>query len=487
MKKYLFIAAAAVAMLASCSQSDDLSAPVTQQNTEDNAVQFGTYVGGSAGSRATVGKTGDINTTVLHTGTGATDGFGVFAYYTKSTDYTYNQTEFKPNFMYNQQVTTDGSTGWTYSPTKYWPNGLNDQDNGVGGDDETLTAGGKVSFFAYAPYVAAAGTPDTDDGIIGMSANNTQANPTITYQMPSTGIVDLLWGTANSSGNDLAGNTQAGTTLSDHTATNGAATPEHYKVNADLTKQQIDGKVNFKFIHALAKVGGSTNDGVAGGLQIMLDIDALSGGAAEDANTKVTVKEIKINTDYNHNGNLTDDDITMYKKGTLDLATGLWTLSNLAADKYGVNQTITTAGTAPASQLNPDIAEPATVTSWSSLNGINGVKIAPKNVYASGLENSPLLFIPGTTPKLQFTITYYVRTQDSKLDGEYSEVEQTVSKTVTFGAPVKINKKYNIIIHLGLTSVKFEATVDSWSADIDDDGDVDATDQTTVFLPLNVE
>lgn len=42
MKKYLFIAAAAVAMLASCSQSDDLSAPVTQQNTEDNAVQFGT-------------------------------------------------------------------------------------------------------------------------------------------------------------------------------------------------------------------------------------------------------------------------------------------------------------------------------------------------------------------------------------------------------------------------------------------------------------
>ena len=51
MKKFLFFAAAAVAMLASCSQNDDLSAPVTQQNTEDNAVQFGTYLSRSAGSR----------------------------------------------------------------------------------------------------------------------------------------------------------------------------------------------------------------------------------------------------------------------------------------------------------------------------------------------------------------------------------------------------------------------------------------------------
>jgi hypothetical protein len=44
-----------------------------------------------------------------------------------------------------------------------------------------------------------------------------------------------------------------------------------------------------------------------------------------------------------------------------------------------------------------------------------------------------------------------------------------------------------LIIHLGLTSVKFEATVDSWSADTDSDGDVDTSDARTVFLPLNVE
>lgn len=440
---------------------------------------------GRTQTRVTVGKTGDITETNAAL-KAADGGFGVFGYYTKNTVYAYNQSAFLPNFMYNQKVSWISSK-WDYTPVKYWPNGLNDLDGGAGGDDATLTAGGKVSFFAYAPYVATTtitGATSSDEGIVGISTNSLQGNPTITYQIPSTGMVDLLWGTANTSGTDLAGNDQPGTTLDNHTITNGGST--HYKVNADLTKQQIDGAVKFNFIHALSKVGGSTYDGVEGGLQIMLDIDALSGGA-EDNNTKVTVKEIKINTDYNHNGDLTDDVITMYKKGTLDLATGIWTISSDAADRYKVDQLITTAGTSPESQLNPDIAEPTTtVDEWSDLSAINGVKIAKKNVYASGLENSPLLFIPGTTPKLQFTITYYVRTLDTNLAAGYSEVQQTVSKTVTFANPVLINKKYNFIIHLGLTSVKFEATVANWSADIDDDSDVDANDQTVVNLPLNV-
>ena len=388
--------------------------------------------------------------------------------------------------MYNQGVKwNSGTSKWEYTPVKYWPNGLNDQNEGKGGDDETLTPGGKVSFFAYAPYVASAGTPGTNEGIIGMSANTLAANPTITYKMPSTGMVDILWGTANTSGKDLAGNDQPGTTLGDHTATNGAATPVHYKVNADLTKQQIDGAVKFNFLHALAKVGGSANDGVAGGLQIMLDIDQLSGGT-EDDNTKVTVKSIKIDTDLNGDGDFEDTDEKISKVGTLDIATGLWTISNETDDKAQINQTIDRVGTAPASQLNPEIAEPE---SWNVTWASNpvGVKVAPKNVYATGQENSPLLFFPGQTPKLRFKINYIVRTKDDNLAEGYSFVEQTVSKVVTFGGAVKMNKKYNLIIHLGLTSVKFEAIVSDWSADIDDDSDVDANDQTKVNLPLNVE
>ena len=368
MKKVLFFAAAAVAMLASCSQSDDLAAPKVTES-QQTPVEFGTYLGKTAQTRA--GKTGDINTTALQANQAAGGGFGVFAYYTKNTSYTYDQTSFKPNFMYNQGIFYNGTSNkWEYTPVKYWPNGLDDQADADGGDDATLTEGGKVSFFAYAPYVtkaAAEADASTGSGIIGMSANTLQANPTLTYKMPTTGIVDLLWGTANASGNDLAGNTQNGTTLGDHTATNGAATPVHYYVNADLTKQQIDGAVKFLFKHALAKVGGSANDGVAGGLQIMLDIDALSGGAAEDNNTKVTVKSIKISTDLNDDGDFDDIDEKISNKGTLDLATGLWTLSNETADKAGFTQTIDRVGNAPASRLNPDIAEPETWNAtWAS-------------------------------------------------------------------------------------------------------------------------
>lgn len=487
-KTFLAMTALAAMLFAGCTSSDDLTTRETITNANEAAtpINFGTYMGRTS-TRSTVGKLGDMTTTTLQDTKNNGGGFGVFAYYTKNTAYTYNQTSFEPNFMYNQGVFYN-STKWEYTPVKYWPNGLNDQEEGKGGDDETLTPGGKVSFFAYAPYIdTPTGDQSSNDGIIGMSANNASTNPTITYKMPSTNMVDILWGTADTSGKDLAGSDQPGTTLGDNTATNGATTPVYYKVNADLTKQQIDGAVKFKFLHALAKFGGSANDGVAGGLQIMLDIDALSGGTADDDNTKVTVKSITIDTDLNGDGDFDDTDEKISKVGTLDLATGLWSISDATGDKSEINQTINRVGTAPASQLNPEIAEPETWNpTWAS-NTLEGVKIAPKNVYASGQENSPLLFFPGQTPKVRVKINYIVRTKDDKLATGYSFVEQTVSKVVAFTEAVKMNKKYNLIIHLGLTSVKFVATVADWSADTDSDGDVDTSDAKTVYLPLNVE
>ncbi len=64
--------------------------------------------------------------------------FGVFAYYTKTSNWG-NGNNFTPNFMYNEDVTFDG-TSYTYSPIKYWPNNNND----------------KITFWAYYPYSASA-------------------------------------------------------------------------------------------------------------------------------------------------------------------------------------------------------------------------------------------------------------------------------------------------------------------------------------------
>ena len=68
------------------------------------------------------------------------------------------------------------------------------------------------------------------------------------------------------------------------------------------------------------------------------------------------------------------------------------------------------------------------------------------------------------------------------------KVEQTISKVITFSEPIQLNKMYNIIIHLGLTSVKFTATVEDWEeTNVDTDNDPSTPDAPQqVDLPINV-
>ena len=183
-KNYLFgmLALAAMTMVG-CSNDE-----VVNDYSQDNAIQFGTYVGRGAESRAQV-----IDTKVL-----GEEGFGVFAFFTENEDF--DASKHTPNFMYNQKVTATGwvqetvddngnvtpgyYTNWTYSPVKYWPN---DRDD-------------KVSFFAYAPYA-------TEQNGIEISDANAAGVPTVTYgfdvdeegliKIPvgenADGMVDLLY------------------------------------------------------------------------------------------------------------------------------------------------------------------------------------------------------------------------------------------------------------------------------------------------------
>lgn len=430
----------------------------------------------------------------------------MFATYTKEKDYDASGATKLPNFMYNQRVywdVTPDPDAWVYSPVKYWPNGLDDKQTPAadGGDDDTFTDGGKVSFFAYAPYVtkaAADADASTGTGIIGMSANDANAHPTITYKMAATSQnVDLLWGTASTtaaeqSGDDLSGNKQAGRTL-----TGGKAS-----VNVDLTKQQKDGRVRFLFKHALAKVGGSSKGTTppTSGLQIKLDPDfGESFGAG--AETVVTVDHIKISQ---NNAKTIDPPAYDHKKqnqGILDLATGIWTTSG-EQDEF--SQTIKAGASADnEAELNPNIKEKAvnttidlvTNTNWADATGglvqgdHKGVLKQAQPVYDETKDVKPLLYFPGETPSLEVEIKYIVRTKDVNLAKGYSEVAQKIKKIVTFGKAVEMNKVYNLTIILGLTSVKFEATVADWETTYDNDGDpsnAEVSTEEVVNLPLNV-
>lgn len=145
MKKsiYLGIIALATLSLASCSKDE-----VIERVPQQSAIEFGTYLGRDAQSRAA-----ELSNANLFN-------FGVFASYTGED--TWNGT--KMNFMFDQKVSRTAIGGaWTYSPKKYWPTNQGDM----------------ISFWAYAPY-------QTDDknnttGITVVSTNTATTTPQIKY------------------------------------------------------------------------------------------------------------------------------------------------------------------------------------------------------------------------------------------------------------------------------------------------------------------
>lgn len=342
------------------------------------------------------------------------------------------------------------------------------------------------------------------------------------------GFVDLLWGTRSTATTvnvveganaGVTGTGTQGTLNTTYAATllNGKTT------NTNLTKQKTTGKVGFNFIHALAGVGGGTDfAGATGGIQIVLDVDDITGGSREQASlsstndawrTIVTVDEIKITNDLNGaTDGLGDGAVALKRQGQLNLATGQWeNLTTVTSDE--VSQTIGNSNATDTynAEINPKIAEfwkntgssdtketwiskyTADVTEYfkTTLTAVNtgdhpGVTETAQSVFESATQ-SPILLIPGQTPKFKVSITYTVRTYDAALNTDYTEVKQTINKVVAFGQAVEMNKRYNLLIHLGLTSVKFTASVASWDAGhIGTGGGGSSADSDEVYLPINV-
>lgn len=316
------------------------------------------------------------------------------------------------NFMYNTQV-TGTTTGWIYSPVRYWPN--NDGD--------------KISFFAYAPYVtvtANSGIP-TDNvatGITAISSNNVSETPKISYSLAAddkTQSVDLLWGTKMS-------------TLSD--------------VNKDLTRTQVNASgIGFTFKHALAVCGGD-------GLKAKVVTDDPTFNATT---TKITIQEIKIQSN------------TLATSGKFDLTTGTW--SGVDTNPSGTMNFDITQG-----KINTNFAETrgSIINNADDLSNIVGLTTTEQNVLQDNTKSC--YFIPGSTnSKATISVTYWTRTLDKNLSNGCTNVQQTITKEIQL--PVfAANKKYTLVLNIGLNTVKFTAEVADWTADAN-------AATTTVDLP----
>ena len=454
-KKIALFALVAVGVFCSCSQSsdlvNDLPTPSEKQKVEEKtSISFDTYNAKSAIVRSSrAGYAGDMTTAMLQK-----EGFGVIAYYTGSDNYS-AWTKEAPNFMYNTKVSVAGANGtspssdpWTYSPTVYWPNGNTTADN-VGA---TGTDAGKLSFFAYAPYTAVAPSTGivtaTGDaattGITALSSNAATTDPTVSYSL--NGGVDLLWGTAGTNGATVNDAAQAGTTL-----TGGKAA-----VNVDLTKMKTNGKVNFLFKHALARIGS---------INVLADIDKdgeATGGTLTDS--KIFVNNITIS-------NGTESEVsTVIGDGSLNLATGVWTAGS---SKQTISKTI--SGESLNSKIRVESTDPEAVgtKTWEQIFTTAGVTTEPTSIFSSV---SPIMLIPGGGQTIRVSISYYVTSKDDNLSRGYTWIPQTVSKTISLGT-LEMNKSYSLTLHLGLNSVKFTATVSDWD---------NADANLRVDLPVNV-
>ena len=490
------IAMMAVVSLASCSANSDFdNTNTTDPNTKESVqspVEFGTYLAQSKNTRAgedtpaSASDAPEMTTDELKT-----KGFGVIAFYTGTSEYAAGQDSKEPNFMYNTDVKgTENGDGWTYSPIKYWPNGGQTK-----GDVTPGEAAQHLSFFAYAPYKDL--TKNSTIGITGLSANNVPGDPTVTYALGAKDAeADLLWGTAGS--NDPTNGAKIGTTTSgvsqDGTDLGGKAKA---KVNANLTKMKVDGKVQFYFKHALAKFGGTgaTVGDKTSGLMVVADIDngyipTTKDGSLGDI-TKITVKSIKIESVIKDaKGNMTTV-ASIPTSGKFNLVTGEWTntgtMDKIDYEIKPKSATATATEGVTVQTMNDDIAEPQSVSSWDDLKNVTGVTTTAKSVYT---ETSPLLIIPDGQPHtFRITIDYIVRTKDEALSKGYTEVEQSFYKDLTL-SNVSLNAKYNLLIHLGLTSVKFDAYVSTWDNTVNGgttDGSSKDTDPMVIYMPANVK
>lgn len=558
-KQFKLMALASATMLfAACSQENLLS-PQEQlaQTPENNAIQFGTYMG-KTGTTRTLTDCDYVKGPIANTAVAA-DGinslaqarFGVFAYLTTADYDRATPTSQRPDFMYNQELKYDNALKWIYTPVKYWPNGIDAGNTPTGDPSNTAVekTPQKLSFFAYAPYKAPSffdasyanltdgalpsGLADATtkksstetNGITAMTTNNFTGNVWVKYALPKATeqeAVDLLWGLNGATTYNEADNSDPSV----------GTIGEAYNIN--LTKQAVEAtntqKVQFLFKHALAKIQGSsvTDPGSLDqasskcGFSVKLDVDGNNGdnqatffGTGFDkTKTLVTIKSVKIQDGTTASGDsengLTSATSDIYSSGWFNIETGNWDIAG-ATTNATINikvQNDKDADNAATNvyTLNPKIRENSvkntTGANWDSsadsstdgyTGGAEGVDVTAKPLFAN--EYVPgLMFIPGHNQTIYVTVDYIVRTADANLSTGYSQVEQIITNKVTLPATSLLsNKIFKIIMHLGLTSVKFEAKVADWQTNAAGTYDSNGTytsggdaNEQSIWLPSNV-
>ena len=477
--KKVYLLAAAAAMFAACSNNDGAESAEkaeAQAQAQQIAVGFDAYQG-----RATTRAVTDL---ALITGSddGTDGGFGVFAYYTDNNDY---DGQVIPNFMYNQPVRSN-SGAWGYEPVKYWPNEY--------GNTAIAEETDRVSFFAYAPFIAAVASTGKVAGatknIIGFTRNNAHGDPLVKYVVdlnPATSV-DLVWGTQPTSNSFTA---KDGTT---YTATGlpwlNIKRPAYSGAAAE--------KVKFQFEHALAQLNVQVDH--------YADVAAYAADNNVNGKTRIWIRSISF-TGFTTQGALNLNNITTKEALWMglngdDLVTGE-EVAIFDGRKDGKEATAA-ATNEKVTGLNPNLIQSVAYTIAAAAGTDNagqayaigdltagtlpGVVSIAQNLFnpegvagyvaQTAIKADEPIFVIPTGDAVKVTIAYDVETVDDNLSTFLSDnkthgssVSNVITKTITGFDKMDNGKKYTIKLHLGMNSVKFDAAVSDWGANTDGTAD----------------
>jgi len=272
-----------------------------------------------------------------------------------------------------------------------------------------------LTFFAYAPY------SDGNDHNIGtFSLKTDEGEPTLTFTVDTTAKIqtDLLYADSTNLKN--------------------------------LKKQTIGGKVNFTFKHALSRIGFK--------VEVMSDIvnndttgNADNGTVTFDsiaAGTVVSVQKVELIGKF-------------VSSNKFNFAAGTWdTPPTTGATTYTLDYDSTQA----SSNFDNEVAEKVTIDE-QVLNADDSYLMVIPKAFTTPTPDDPL----------QIRVTYTVTTEDTVLVGGSSAIKNVIT-SAPFAFKFVAGKAYSFNLHLGLTSVKFDAEVADWS---------DAATETVVNVPIN--
>lgn len=284
----------------------------------------------------------------------------------------------------------------------------------------------EVSFFAYAPYVETPGAT----GITAFTANNAKGDPKLSFKMDENvdNQVDLL-----------------------------------YSNNAmNIRKQTIAEKVNFRFKHALSRIA----------FKRVAVIDEFNGENSNDDDNYERNPNGKPNLNL-HNIKLTDKSTVVINSvtitssdfgdsGDFNLRTGEW--ENYVAKSHTYTLTADN-GDFINNTLTPDNA-----TTVMNLTKDDKFLMVMPTPVIDQYENEEI--------PVMVTVNFDVITEDPNLAGGQSKITSEV--TAPFKFAFQAGKSYNFVLHIGLTSVKLDATVEDWV-----DSDHRGVENIIVNTPVN--